>query len=80
MVRLTRNSDEIGFDALYVRSRVAFDRIDEATLLLDDPGRDTAAGPDRGVYVGERAGNRTALMNRWRRGPIWAKETFRPDR
>jgi hypothetical protein len=32
-------SENIGFDALYVRSAEAFDRIDAATLLLDDPGR-----------------------------------------
>jgi hypothetical protein len=32
-------SEEIGFDALYVQSNQAFDRIDAATLLLDDPTR-----------------------------------------
>ncbi|UCG55936.1 MAG: lamin tail domain-containing protein [Phycisphaerales bacterium] len=36
---LTGASEDIGFDALYVRSSEAFDRIDAATLLLDDPGR-----------------------------------------
>ncbi len=38
-VALTRASKEIGFDALYVKSAQAFDRIDAATLLLDDPTR-----------------------------------------
>ena len=38
-VALTLASEEIGFDALYVQSDQAFDRIDAATLLLDDPGR-----------------------------------------
>ncbi len=36
-VMLTRASQEIGFDALYVQSNQAFDQIDAATLLLDDP-------------------------------------------
>ncbi|UCD52613.1 MAG: CotH kinase family protein, partial [Phycisphaerales bacterium] len=36
---LTKASDELGFDALYVQSDQAFDRIDAATLLLDDPER-----------------------------------------
>jgi len=36
-VALTSASEEIGFDALYVSSNQAFDRIDAATLLLDDP-------------------------------------------
>ncbi|UCD51874.1 MAG: CotH kinase family protein, partial [Phycisphaerales bacterium] len=36
---LTRASDELGFDALYVQSNEAFDLIDAATLLLDDPER-----------------------------------------
>jgi len=36
-VTLTRASQEIGFDALYVQSNQAFDQIDAATLLLDDP-------------------------------------------
>jgi hypothetical protein len=38
-VALTSASEEIGFDALYVQSDQAFDRIDAATLLLDDPER-----------------------------------------
>jgi len=38
-VALTLASEEVGFDALYVQSDQAFDRIDAATLLLDDPGR-----------------------------------------
>jgi len=38
-VALTSASEEIGFDALYVQSDQAFDRIDAATLLLDDPSR-----------------------------------------
>jgi hypothetical protein len=32
-------SGEVGFDALYVQSNQAFDRINAATLLLDDPIR-----------------------------------------
>jgi len=38
-VALTLLSEEVGFDALYVQSNQAFDLIDAATLLLDDPGR-----------------------------------------
>jgi hypothetical protein len=38
-VTLTSASEEIGFDALYVQSNQAFDRINAATLLLDDPDR-----------------------------------------
>jgi len=38
-VVLTLLSDEIGFDAVYVQSDQAFDLVDAATLLLDDPGR-----------------------------------------
>ena len=38
-VALTTASEEIGFDALYVQSDQAFDQIDAATLLLDDPER-----------------------------------------
>jgi len=38
-VALTSASEEIGFDALYVQSNQAFDQIDAATLLLDDPER-----------------------------------------
>ena len=38
-VALTLASEEAGFDALYVQSDQAFDRIDAASLLLDDPGR-----------------------------------------
>jgi hypothetical protein len=38
-VALTSASEEIGFDALYVQSDQAFDLIDAATLLLDDPER-----------------------------------------
>lgn len=34
---LTSASEELGFDALYVQSNQAFDRINAATLLLDDP-------------------------------------------
>jgi hypothetical protein len=32
-------SEDIGFDAMYVKSSQSFDRIDAATLLLDDPSR-----------------------------------------
>ena len=38
-VSLTLASEEVGFDALYVQSDQAFDLIDAASLLLDDPGR-----------------------------------------
>ena len=38
-VALTSASEEVGFDALYVQYNQAFDRIDAATLLLDDPSR-----------------------------------------
>ncbi len=38
-VTLTSASEEIGFDALYVQWDRAFDRIEAATLLLDDPDR-----------------------------------------
>ena len=38
-VALTLLSDEVGFDALYVQSDQAFDLVDAATLLLDDPSR-----------------------------------------
>ncbi len=38
-VALTLASEEVGFDALYVQNDHAFDRINAATLLLDDPGR-----------------------------------------
>jgi len=38
-VDLTLLSDEVGFDALYVQSDRAFDLVDAATLLLDDPSR-----------------------------------------
>jgi hypothetical protein len=38
-VGLTSASEEIGFDALYVQNDLSFDRIDAATLLLDDPDR-----------------------------------------
>jgi hypothetical protein len=46
---LARPSDELGFDALYVQSNEAFDRIDAATLLLDDPERGLG-DPVRGVH------------------------------
>jgi hypothetical protein len=36
-VTLTKPSEEIGFDALYVQNSDAFDRIEAATLLLDHP-------------------------------------------
>jgi hypothetical protein len=36
-VALTSASEEIGFDALYVQNSISFDRIDAATVLLDDP-------------------------------------------
>jgi hypothetical protein len=38
-VALTLFSEEVGFDALYVQSTQAFDRIDAATLMLDDVTR-----------------------------------------
>jgi len=38
-VALTSASEEFGFDALCVQYNQAFDRIDAATLLLDDPSR-----------------------------------------
>jgi len=37
LVALTSASDEVGFDALYVQNNQAFDQIDAATVLLDDP-------------------------------------------
>ncbi|MBN2270905.1 MAG: hypothetical protein JXN61_09845, partial [Sedimentisphaerales bacterium] len=40
-VALAKPSDEIGFDALYVQNSEAFDRIDAATLLLDNPDEGT---------------------------------------
>jgi hypothetical protein len=48
-VALTSLSEEIGFDALYVQSNEAFDRIDAATLLLDDPTR-AVRDPTRTVH------------------------------
>ncbi|MHC4206215.1 MAG: CotH kinase family protein, partial [Planctomycetota bacterium] len=48
-VALTLLSDEIGFDALYVQSDQAFDLVDAATLLLDDPGRGVG-GPINAVH------------------------------
>ncbi|UCG58191.1 MAG: lamin tail domain-containing protein [Phycisphaerales bacterium] len=39
LVALTRGSGQIGFDALYVQSNRGFDRVEAATLLLDDPER-----------------------------------------
>jgi len=48
-VVLTSASEEIGFDTLYVQSNQAFDRIDAATLLLDDPTRGVGA-PVRAVH------------------------------
>jgi hypothetical protein len=36
-VALTLASEEVGFDAIYVQNDHAFDRIDAATLLLNDP-------------------------------------------
>jgi hypothetical protein len=38
-VALSLLSEEVGFDALYVQSTQAFDRIDAATLMLDDTAR-----------------------------------------
>jgi hypothetical protein len=38
-VALTLASEEVGFDALYIQNDHAFDRINAATLLLDDPTR-----------------------------------------
>jgi len=38
-VAVTSASEDLGFDALYVKSNQSFDRIDAATLLLDDPSR-----------------------------------------
>jgi hypothetical protein len=38
-VALTLASEEVGFDALYIQNDHAFDRIDAATLLLNDPSR-----------------------------------------
>ena len=34
---LLRFADEVGFDALYIQNNEAFDQIDAATLLLDNP-------------------------------------------
>jgi hypothetical protein len=38
-VALTLASEEVGFDAMYIQNDHAFDRINAATLLLDDPDR-----------------------------------------
>jgi hypothetical protein len=38
-VALTSTTEKVGFDALYVQYNQAFDAIDAATALLDDPGR-----------------------------------------
>ncbi len=46
-VALTSASEEIGFDALYVQNNSAFDRIDAATVLLNDP----SAGIGDPVYA-----------------------------
>jgi hypothetical protein len=49
LVALTSSPGEIGFDALYVQSNRAFDRIEAATLLLDDPERGVGE-PTRAVH------------------------------
>jgi hypothetical protein len=36
-VTVTSASEDLGFDAMYVKNSQSFDRIDAATLLLDDP-------------------------------------------
>lgn len=38
-IDLTGDTEDVGFDALYLKSDQAFDRIEAATLLLDDPSR-----------------------------------------
>ena len=46
-VALTLASEEVGFDAMYIQNDHAFDRINAATLLLDDPDR----GPGDPVHA-----------------------------
>jgi hypothetical protein len=49
-VALTSASEEIGFDALYVQYNQAFDAINAATLLLDDPSRGVG-DPVHGIHT-----------------------------
>ncbi|MBN2138590.1 MAG: lamin tail domain-containing protein [Sedimentisphaerales bacterium] len=67
-VALTSISDEIGFDALYVPYGQGFDRINAATLLLDDPGR----GIDDPTYAVHPVIN---LWNSGARGEFTNNET-----
>ncbi len=50
-VTLTQGSDERGFDAQYVQSDQGFDRIDAATLLLNDTAGSDAAVRDTHAWV-----------------------------
>jgi len=59
-VVLTSASEEMGIDALYVQSNQAFDRIDAATLLLDDPSRG----------VGDETETVHAWINLSNQGPV----------
>ncbi len=58
-VELTCASEEVGFDALYVQSSQSFDRIEAATVLLDDP---TGGVGDETYAVHE-------WINLWNSGP-----------
>jgi hypothetical protein len=49
-VAITSATEDIGFDALYVQYNQAFDAINAATLLLDDPGRGVG-DPVYGVHT-----------------------------
>jgi hypothetical protein len=50
-VTLTQGSDEQGFDAQYVQSDRGFDRIDAATLLLDDKAGSSEAHYDTHAWI-----------------------------
>ncbi|MBL7153107.1 MAG: lamin tail domain-containing protein [Phycisphaerae bacterium] len=67
-VALTRQSGEVGFDALYVRNSEAFDQIEAATLLLDYPDD----GPDDPVRAVHQCIN---LWNSGSHGEFYANET-----
>ena len=58
LVTLTQGSNEEGFDARYVQSEQAFDRIDAATLLLDDVTKldDTYDGAHEWINLSSSAG------------------------
>jgi hypothetical protein len=70
-VAVASASEEIGFDALYVQYSQAFDRIEAATLLLDDP--------DRGVGDPVRAVHRVInLFTTGDEGVFSPSESFAP--